>query len=330
MATIKDVAKLAGVSVSTVSYSLNGNSKVSVDTRRRVLEAAERLRYHKNGMASDLKSSRTDTIALIIDDLAGPFFSEFIRGVQATTYANGYSLIACSSVGGRDSTGVKFIREKRADGVIVFAHNIDSSVVFDSARTGFPVVLVDRDVTTDDIISVSVDNFQGGCLATEHLIKNGHRDIAYISGATGSYDNDQRFQGYQVTLQKYGLKPHSSATISGSFTKEGGYMATKMLIAQGGLPTAAFFANDEMAIGGINAFIEEGIRIPEQVSIIGYDDITLAEYTNPRLTTIRQPKYEMGSLAAHLLLRVFAGEEVKRHYKLSAELIMRESCATRL
>lgn len=325
MATIKDVAKLAGVAVSTASYALNNVNKVSPATMKKVQEAARELNYMKNGFASDLKRTKTDTIALILKDLSGPFYSELIKGVQEVTIRNGYDLIACSSVGGAQSTAVKFLKEKRVDGAIILANNISDDIILDSAREGFPIVVLDRKIDHPFVYQVEVDNIHGGYLATEHLIEKGHREIAFVSGPMDSHDNTMRFEGYQDALRHYGIPYQSKWKVYGDFTREGGYRATKMLIAQRDLPQAFFYANDEMAIGGLQAFKENKMSVPNDISIIGYDDIQLSEYVSPPLTTIRQPKYEVGALAVHVVFQALSKEKVEQSYKLSTELISRNS-----
>jgi LacI family transcriptional regulator len=325
MATIKDVAKLAGVSISTVSYALNNVNKVSPDTKRKIEEAAKELNYQKNGLASDLKRTKTSTIALILSDLSGPFYTELIKGVQDVAVKNGYDLIACSSVGGTQSTAVKFLKEKRVDGVIILAHNISDEIIMESAREGFPIVVLDRNLKNDHVLRVEVDNLQGGYLATEFLIKKGYSKIAYVSGPDNSRDNRMRLIGYMEAMKDYGIHCHPKWKFSGDYTRDGGYRATKVMIAQGELPEAVFYANDEMALGGMQAFTECAINVPEDVSIVGFDDIQLAEYISPALTTIRQPKYEAGALSGHLIFQKLAGNRVKMYNKLSTELIERGS-----
>jgi LacI family transcriptional regulator len=325
MATIKDVAKLAGVALSTASYALSGDSRVSSKTRSKVLDAARQLNYRKNGFAMDLKRSRTKTIALILTDLSGPYYSELIRSVQEVALTNGYDLIACSSIGGRDSTAVKFLREKRADGAIILAPNIRDEVLIETSGPQFPIVVMDRPLCSEYLVNVLVDGEQGGYTATRYLLENGHRHVAYISGSSDSYDNHLRYQGYLRALAEAGLEEQSKWRLSGNFVREGGYNATKMMIMQGSLPSAVFYGNDEMAIGGLKAFEESGISVPDDVSVIGYDDIQLAEYVNPPLTTIKQPKSEAGSLAAHLLFQILGGESVKQSYMLTTEMMERAS-----
>lgn len=326
MTTIKDVAKLAGVAVSTASYALNGKSKVSSATQKKVEEAAKQLNYQKNGIASDLKKSQTKTIALILSNIASPFFSEITRGVQEITLQNGYDLIACSAAGGEESIAVKFLKEKRVDGAIVFTHTISNKVIMDSVREGFPIVVLDQCMESDSVINILIDNAHGGFLATEYLIKQNHKDIAFIGGPAESYDNQQRLEGFKEALTQYHLSYHPRWDIPGHFTQKGGYKATKMLIMQGDLPTAIFFANDEMAIGGMKALKEKGIGVPEDISVIGFDDILLSQYMNPPLTTIRQPEYDVGALAAHLVFQVLGGEKPNHFYKFDTELVVRESC----
>ncbi|KHE72874.1 LacI family DNA-binding transcriptional regulator [Halobacillus sp. BBL2006] len=325
MATIKDVAKRAGVAVSTASYALNGNEKVSAATVDKVLKAARELNYQKNGFASDLKRTKTNTIALILSDMSGPYFSELIKGVQEVTASNQYDLIACSSVGGDRSTATKFLREKRVDGAIILAHNISTKAIEESAREDFPIVVLDRNVENPYAIHVEVNNRQGGYQATEHLIQNGHRSIGFVSGPIDSHDNEERFKGYMDALKDNNIPYQSRLKMGGEFTREGGYRATKMLIAQQNLPDAIFYANDEMAIGGLQAFHEKGISVPDDVSIVGFDDIQLSEYVHPPLTTVRQPKYEAGALSVHMIFQMLAGEKVERNYNLSTEFVERSS-----
>jgi LacI family transcriptional regulator len=326
MATIKDVAKLAGVALSTASYAMNGDSKVSAKTREKVLEAARQLNYQKNGFAMDLKRSHTNTIALILTDLSGPFYSELIRSMQDVALSNGYDLIACSSMGGQNSTAVRYLLEKRVDGAIVLAHNITDEILLAAAGERFPIVVMDRLITGKSLIHVVVDGEQGGYSATRYLIEKGHRAISYISGPSNSYDNTLRYRGFQRAMSEAGLEEKTKWKLSGNFVREGGYKATKMMLMQGGeLPTAIFYSNDEMAIGGLKALEEGGVSVPNDISVIGFDDIQLAEYIQPQLTTIRQPMYESGSLAGHLLFQMLKGEIVNESYKLKIELIERHS-----
>lgn len=325
MVTIKDVAKHAGVALSTASYALSGSDKVSPKTREVVLQAAKELNYQKNGFAMDLKRKSTKTILLILSDLSGPYYSELIRGTQEVTLSNGFDLIACSSVGGADSTAYKFLQERRVDGAIVLDPNISEHLLRESAREGCPIVVMDRYVEGDFIMNVAADNVQGGYEATRYLIGQGHRDIAWIGGPSNSLGSQHRKEGYLKALQEEGIV-NTKWMLVGNFTEEGGYHSTKVLLMQEERPTAIFYGNDEMAIGGYKALREFGLSVPEDVSIVGFDDIQVAEYLSPPLTTVRQPKYEMGTMAAHLVFQAMGGEYVNKSYKLKIELIERLSC----
>ncbi|CAM4330091.1 LacI family transcriptional regulator [Paenibacillus alkaliterrae] len=325
MATIKDVAKMAGVSISTVSYALNNNTKVSNKTKQKIMEAVRQLNYQKNGLASDLKKSSTRTIAIIVTDLAGPYYAELVKGIQEVTLSKGYDLLACSSVGEETSTAVKFLTEKRVDGAIVLAYNISEDIIEQSARKEFPIILLDRKVDNEFVVSIEIDNEEGSYMAAEYLIEQGHRDIAYISGMAKSDLNFMRIRGYERALRTHGLDSKNRMHQFGHFNRDNGYSMTKMLITQGNLPSAIMYANDEMAIGGIKAFKEHGIKVPSDVSIIGFDDIELAQYVRPSLTTIMQPKYERGALAAHLIFQILEGKEVDSHYKFPTKLVLRDS-----
>ncbi|UCZ52824.1 LacI family transcriptional regulator [Bacillus shivajii] len=326
MATIKDVAKLAGVAVSTASYALNGTKKISENTRRKVMAAAKELNYQKNGYAMDLKMNKTNMIALILSDLIGPFYSELIQGVQEVVMEHGYDLVVCSSYGDESSTAAKFLREKRADGVILLAHNIDTQLIVDSSRKGFPIIVLDREMPNEqDIISVNVDNSAGSYSAANYLVNQGHKSLAFISGPKTSLDSQLRLEGFKKALTENDLPYYTKWNINGKFTKQGGYQATKMLIHQGELPEAVFYANDEMAIGGLEAFKENEIDVPNDISIIGFDDIQLAPYVQPPLTTVKQPMYEMGKLSSHLIFQVLEGEGVKNAYSLETDMVIRDS-----
>ncbi|MBZ4665286.1 LacI family DNA-binding transcriptional regulator [Mahella sp.] len=326
MVTIKDVAKKAGVSISTASYALNNSGPVSAETKERVIRAAEELKYRPNGNARDLKSSKTNTIGLIVSDLAGPFFSELIRGVQEATLAGGYDLMALSAIGGFDSTAAKFLKEKRTDAMVIFAHNLDDSLIKSAARQDMPIALLDRRSSGKYIINIEVDNFNGAYKAVEYLISLGYSKIAYISGSDDSYDNIKRFDGYKAALKAYGIEYTPKLYYNGNFVESGGYQAAKLMLFQNDLPQAIFAANDEMAIGAMEAFDEAGLKVGRDIAIIGFDDIRLAQYVNPPLTTIKQPVYEMGCLAVRLLMQALQGDFPNEEIILPAELIIRKSC----
>lgn len=329
MATIKDVANLAGVAVSTASYALNNSPRVSQETKEKVLAAAKQLNYQPNGIARDLKLSKTNTIGLILSDLSGPFYSELIKGVQDITIANGYDLIAISSLGGKNSTAVKFLKEKRADGIIILAHNIDNNLIISAAREDMPIVLLDRPLKAKYVLNIQVDNERGAYQAVKHLISLGYKEIVYLSGPSNSYDNSKRFAGYKKALEDSGIAFSNQWVYQGNFTKEGGYHAGKLMLLQNYIPEAIFAANDEMAIGVIEAFKEADILIGEDVALVGFDDIQLSEYVTPALTTVRQPMKEMGVIAAQQVFQALNGNFSTEAILLETKLIIRDSCGAK-
>lgn len=325
MATIKDVAKLAGVSISTVSLALNGQPHVRAETKQKVLAAARRLNYQPNGIARDLKMSKTETIGLILPDLAGPFYSELIRGIQDITATNDYELVAMSAIGVRPKS-IRYIQEKRTDGMIMMSQQIDSSLIQQAARPDFPIILLNREVSSDYVISVMIDNRKAAYEAVRFMLQQGYPEIAYLGGPEDSPDNRDRFIGYRQALDEVGLTVEAKWCLQGDFTKEGGYKAAKRL-TEGVLPSAIFAANDEMAIGLMEGLQAAGIAIPEEVAVAGFDDIQLASYVRPALTTVRQPMYELGSMAAKLLFRLLKhGQANGESVVLETQLVTRDSC----
>lgn len=325
MYTIKDVARLANVAVSTASYALNGTGKVSQSTREKVLKAAEELGYRPNGVARDLKRKvKTGIICMFVDDLGGPFYSEVLRGVQEVAICNNYNLIACSH-----RMTEKFLSERRVDGAIVLSPNIPDDILLKTAGPQFPIVVMDRELECEHIYNVLIDNFNGAFQAVKYLIDLGHRKIAYISGPLVSYDNKKRLEGYKQALEENDIKFNPNLIIQGRFTEEGGYEAMKLFLLNSNITNqidAIFSGNDEMAIGAIRALSEKGIRVPEDISIVGYDDIRLASYIQPPLTTVSHYKYEWGTMAASLVFQGLKDQFKGGKIILPAKLIERSSC----
>lgn len=324
MITIKDVAKRAGVASSTVSCVLNGKDNVSELTRQKVLGAASELNYVKHGPASELKRNSTQTIGVMVHDMSSPYFSDLVPGIESAIKSHGYDLIVCSSMGGEKSTANRYIREKRIDGAIVIAQDIPDELLTEASAREFPIVVMDRQLANEHIVNVLMDDEQGGYLATKYLIDQGHRAIAYINGPFSSDCNLLRYQGFLRALSEADIEEKSEWRLSGQFCKESGYHAAKMLIEKG-LPSAVFFANDDMAIGGLEAFREHHISVPEQVSVVGFDNIHVSQYVSPPLTTFRQPKTDAGLLAGHLLIQMLNGEQVKSVFTLDIQCVERQS-----
>jgi LacI family transcriptional regulator len=327
---LKDIAKLANVSVTTASYALNNRPEVSEETKKRVLDIARKYNYKPSGIARDLKMKKTETIGLILSNLAGPFYAEIINGIEEITFSNGYNLVVCSSYGGKNSTAVRYLKEKRTDGILLLTSDIEDEIILESANHNFPIVLLDRELKGDYIWSATVDNEKGAYKAVEHLIKLGYTNIGYFSGPNISLDNKQRYEGYKKALDTNRLKLKNEWVVHGQFTRSGGYRAAQALIAKKSFPEAIFCANDEMAIGAIEAFRDAGIKVPDQIAIVGFDDIELASYITPSLTTVKHPKYLLGSTATHMLIQALKNDFNISNIKLDTQLIIRESCGSKI
>ena len=330
MPTIKDVARLAGVAVSTASMAINNHPRIAPETRLKVLAAARELNYQPNAMARSLKRRRTESIGLILTDISGPFYSELIKGVEDVVLERGYQLLVSSAHAGREESVRRLLTEGRTDGLIVMAPNLKDDDLAAVAGEEFPVVVLDRRLQGKGISSIRVDNVSAAATAVTHLIANGCRSIAYVSGPQLSRDNQERLQGYRQALEQAGLPAPASLLIPGDFTEEGGRRAAQWLMDRGPLPDGIFAANDEMAIGVMEALRERGVRIPEEVAVVGFDDIRMAAYVRPALTTVRQFKYELGQRAATILFAMLDGTGEERAEQISTELVVRESCGQRL
>jgi LacI family transcriptional regulator len=326
---IRTLARLAGVSPSTVSKALNNRSDVNAETRRKVLEIATAHGYSPNSFAKGLKTRSTENIGLLFSrdrqSLSdNPFYSKVLEGVESELAINNNNMIL--SIIQPSHRGLpKMIRERHVDGVILIG--IFHEDFLESLRSeGLPVVLVDPQKPTDAYAQVQIDNEYGGCLATEFLIRNGHRRIGFVSGDLGRLSFRQRYEGYRKALRVNGLEADDRLARIGGL--EDGYAHFKALL-QGPAPTGVFVANDINAIRGYKAVHDEGKRIPEDVSVVGFDDIDLASMASPPLTTVRVSKREFGSIAARTILRIVHGEEARPVIVMPVQIVERGSVSRR-
>ncbi len=331
MATIRDVAKKAGVSVSTVSHVVNETRFVSEETSTRVLAAMEELKYQPNRLARSLrrKDKRTHTIGLLIPDSTNPFFAEVLRGVEDASFDAGYNVILCNSDDNPDKelNYIDVLLSKQVDGIVlVSAGAHEESLELLSRRQGTAVV-VDREFDGSDLDSVVVDNERGGYDATRYLIDLGHRRIGCITGPSLLTPSAGRIQGYRRALAEAQIPLDKTLIVPGDFRPQSGYASAKKLLKLIPPPTAIFACNDMMAIGALGAINQDGLKVPADLSLIGFDDITLASYSIPPLTTIAQPSHEMGLLATELLLqRLLDPSAPPRRVLLYPSIVVRESC----
>ncbi|MGQ9780116.1 MAG: LacI family DNA-binding transcriptional regulator [Bacillota bacterium] len=324
---IKDVAQAAGVSVATVSRVLNGSEKVGPETRQRVLQAIERLRYTPDASAKALRSRRTNLIGVVIPDVSSIYYLELLKGIENTAIESNYNLIICDAQNSalRETEYMKLLSSRRVDGFIIVNTLMPEEEVAGLARRGFPFVLIGRVFKSADVSSILVDNRTGASQAVEHLIQHGHKRIAYIHGMFHP-DDEERFVTYRKTLAEHGMAFDPQLVERGHFTEEGGAQALQRLLQKTEF-SAVFAANDEMAIGAMEKARQLGIRVPEDLAIVGFDNIRLARHVIPGLTTVEMPKYQLGAMAAKKLLETLANEHiVYERVVLKTELVVRQSC----
>ena len=331
MANIKDVALQAGVSVTTVSHVVNGTRFVSDSARQRVEAAVRELGYVPSAVARSLKHNSTHTLGMVIPNNSNPYFAEIIRGVEDHCFAAGYNVILCNSNDDaqRQAAYLRVLAEKRIDGLIFVATGSDAVVRATLGGIGTPLVLLDREVSGIESDLVEVNHTLGSEMATRHLLALGHPRVACISGPPGLSPSSQRRAGWKQALEEAGVERRESDLARGDFTARGGYLAMQTLLKRRPRPPAIFACNDLMAIGALAAAREAGIAVPQQLSIVGFDDIELAAFSAPPLTTVAQPKRQIGTLAAELLLeRVTASRHETRRVILDPEIRVRGSTAT--
>lgn len=331
--TIKDVARESGVNISTVSRALNNGYGVSPQTRDLVLAAANRLKYRPNGVARGLVTGRSHSMALILSDIRNPFFAEVARGAADAARNGSCDLVLCNSDLDpvRQMEYVTSLLEKRVDGILM---NSVSALSPDEqkqlAECGVPIVLLNRSAASKAFSTVSADNEAGGVLAAEHLLELGHRKIAHLTGPRQHGNLSDRTRGFVQALLA-APQPVAPIVLYGAFTFEGGRELTTQLLEEHPDVTAIFAANDVMACGAVRAILDRGLGIPEDLSLIGFDNIQFSSIIHPPLTTIHQPKYEMGQAAVEILLRL-ARDKTRRTPEsrvLGVELIERQSCRRR-
>lgn len=328
MATIRDVAREAGVSIATISRLFNGSARVSEDTSRRVREVAERMGYWPNGAARSLITKRTHALGVLLPDLYGEFFSEVIRGIDLTARREGFHLVVSSSHADADEllAALQTMRG-RIDGLIAMAPDLESPAAFEQSAQQFPIVLINPGFDVESCATVATDNLAGARDMVGHLAVRGHRHIAFIAGPAANRDAMQRLQGYRAALRELGLPSSPELEAHGRFTESSGDEAARVLVARTPRPTALFAANDCMAIGALSALRELGLRVPEDIVVAGFDDIAIASYLTPRLTTVRVEAARLGERAVQLLMDAIRSRPPgsSAHEILPASLVVRES-----
>lgn len=325
--TILDVAARAGVSKSLVSLVLRDAPSVSEQKRRAVLAAAAELDYRPNAMARSLVQRRTNVLGIMLSDLHNTYFADVLDGIAARAVERGYKTLVTTGyrAAAREAEAIETLLELRTDGLILAAPLLDTAKIVGATRS-IPVVLVARGTTSPRVDSVTNDDAAGIALAVEHLVALGHRRIAHIDGGPGAGASDRR-RGYTRTMKAHGLGGQVRL-VRGEYTEEGGARGVAALLASGIRPTAIVAANDLCAIGALDALTRQGLRVPEDMSLVGYDNTALAALHHISLTTIDQPRQAMGRTAADLLLdRLERRRGAARHVVMAPTLVVRRTTA---
>lgn len=329
MATIKDVAKMAEVSPTTVSRVLNKKMVVRKETEERIWAAIEALGYQPDASARALITGQTGAIGIVVRDICDPFFSSIVQGVTYLANANGYSSFLCNLVAEpEEAFYVRLVHEKRVDGIVLTTSHIPDEQIILVREHGMPLVLINRRM--EGVASVCTDNHKGGYEATCHLIELGHREISYIGVPPYVKSGIPRRKGYERALRENNLPLDSNLVVVEENSADGGYRAAMALLSRGETATAVFVYDDLMAIGAMRAYQEMGLRVPEDVAVVGYDDIPLATHITPPLTTVRQDKQAMGIEAMRMLIKLMQGEDLpESEVVMQPELIVRCSSFAR-
>ncbi|QYJ88414.1 MULTISPECIES: LacI family DNA-binding transcriptional regulator [Shewanella] len=328
MATIYDVSILAGVSLATVSRVVNNTGKVSEKTCQKVHDAMAQLGYRPNSIAQSLASNRSNSVGVLVSQLDGPFYGPMMREVEsALRSANKHVIIAAGhSDAAQEKDAVEFLLSRGCDALIVDAEILSNEYLQELCRGSTPVVLINRHVDGIEERCVHLNNLQGGLLASRHVVEHGHKQIAYISGPLFKLDARERLEGHKQALAEQGLSFDDSLFFEGDFTEEGGYEGMAALLERGSSFSAVVCANDQMASGAIALCLERGLRVPQDISFVGFDNIPFPRYISPKLTTVCNPIQDMGRMAANWVLKeVYDNREVSFSHRFEPELVVRES-----
>jgi LacI family transcriptional regulator len=328
-ASIKDVAKEAGVSIATVSRVLNDVDVVNEETKKKVQDAIKKLGYRPNIVARSLKTQKSRTIGIIIPDISNQFYPEIVRGAEDVANIYNYNIMLCNTDldPDKEMEYLRVLKEKMVDGVIYMSNSLEPAIIELVKSLEMPVVLVETTDKENTFPSVTIDNEKGAADATEYLLRKGNKKVAYIGVHEDAVNAAAfRFSGYQAALEKNGIELDKKLCYFGGLKANDGYEGIKAILKNSEVD-AVFCASDELAMGVINALREEGMRVPEDVEVTGFNDIYSASIFYPKLTTVAQPMYDMGSVGMRMLIKIINGAElVQHHFVLPHEMVERDSC----
>lgn len=332
MVTIKDVAREAGVAISTVSNVINQVDNVSEETKKRVQDAVEKLKYVPNFNARSLKSNKKNTVGLFLSSIQGDFYQKLVQAVHIQCKIAGFMLNIYVSNENTSEEIYGMILSSGVEGAIIMNESLSDEYIERIARVHMPMVFIDREQCGEYISSVTVNNYGGAEMGMEYLIKQGHRRIGYIHGIE-SMDDAERFRAYLDVMKKYNLPVDENIILNGFFEEAIAFSEMRQLFFKGvELPDAFFCANDEMAWGCIRALSTVGVSVPDQISVLGFDNSILAQYYQPALTTVGNPVTELGTKSAQELIRLMRkeGESEGRSISLESTLMVRNSCQVKI
>ena len=334
--TLKDIAEQSGVSISTVTRVLNHKAReyrISEETSKLVIKTASRLRYRPNQLARGLRLKKTQTIGLLAPDISNPFFAYITRRIQNIAAEHEYSLVICNTNENQavEIEQTQLLLSKGLDGFIIMPVGLSFKHLLSVKKEGVPIVLIDRCFEELPFNSVVVDNYRGAYLAVEHIIDCGHKRVAMIQGLPHTYTNNGRVAGYRDALRKHKIKIDKNYIVGSDFGRENGYLSTKSLLLLEKPPTAIFLSSDLIALGALEAIFEMGLKIPDDISLVAFDDIDFAPFLISPLTVVSQPKDLIGELAVNLLIEQISGKNIRKPVTkiLQPELIIRGSVMLR-
>lgn len=326
--SIKDIARAAGVHHSTVSRALQGRPMVKDETADRIRKIAKAAGFTISAVARSLVTQKTHLIGVVVTDITDPFHHEIISGLDKVAEENGYSVILADSQGhpDRERRVVRSFHERRVDAIVVMSSRVGARYVSQLAERKIPIVLLNNQRQESFVHSVRINNEEGATAAVRHLVALGHRRIAYIGNQNRVYSDNERMTGYRRALEEAKIAVNQNFVVHTEFNPEGGIVAIRKLLAMKPAPTAVFCYSDLLALGVLKG-AREVVRVPQDLSIVGFDDLFLVRYLEPALTTVQQPKWEMGKLVMELTLKLLAGENVPKTTTVQGQLIVRASTA---
>lgn len=330
MATIYQVSELAGVSLATVSRVMNNNARVSENTRNKVLAAMEQLGYRPNSIAQSLASNRSNSVGILVSELHGPFYGEMLSGIENECRSAGKHVIIAAghSEEASEKDGIEFLISRSCDALILHVEAVSDDYLIKLASGNMPIVLINRFIPRLANNCISLDNELGGYLATKQLLQQGHTQLAYMAGPMWKSDAKDRYNGHLRAMAEYGLSFNPALLAEGDFQDSSGSACMQQLLAKGLPFTALVCANDEMAAGAMEVARTHGLNVPQDLSIVGFDNLILARYIYPKLTTIDYPIGEMGRMAARWVLKnIYQQQALQLKNVFEPVLVCRDSAS---